>query len=153
MRGAHIHRSSHKQGPRSSIGKLSWDPFYEHRMCAIRVWVINALAPGRFQGNFQKRVSSLFDSWGTCISCETALSWMSLGFTHDDAIKWKHFPCYWPVVGGTHRPQVNSPHKDQWRGDLVFYLICALINGWVNNREAGYLRRHRAHYDVTVMWW
>ena len=25
------------------------------------------------------------------------------------------------------------------------------INGWVNNREAGDLRRHRAHYDVIVM--
>ena len=32
-----------------------------------------------------------------------------------------------------------------------FSLICALINGWVNNREAGDLRRHRARYDVTVM--
>ena len=32
----------------------------------------------------------------------------------------------------------------------MFSLICAL-NGWVNNREAGYLRRHRAHYDVTAM--
>ena len=30
-------------------------------------------------------------------------------------------------------------------------LICAWINGWVNNREAGDLRRHRAHYDVIVM--
>ena len=27
----------------------------------------------------------------------------------------------------------------------------ALINGWINNREAGDLRRHRAHYDVIVM--
>ena len=26
-----------------------------------------------------------------------------------------------------------------------------LINGWVNNGEAGDLRRHRAHYDVIVM--
>ena len=26
------------------------------------------------------------------------------------------------------------------------------INGWVNNREAGDLRRHRGHYDVNVMW-
>ena len=26
------------------------------------------------------------------------------------------------------------------------------INGRVNNREAGDLRRHRAHYDVIVMW-
>ena len=32
-----------------------------------------------------------------------------------------------------------------------FALICAWINGWVNNRKAGYLRRHRAHYDVIVM--
>ena len=33
----------------------------------------------------------------------------------------------------------------------MFTLICAWINGWVNNREAGDLRRHRAHYDSTVM--
>ena len=46
---------------------------------------------------------------------------------------------------------VNSPHKGQWRGALMFSLICAWINGWVNNREAGYLRRHRTHYDVIVM--
>ena len=26
-----------------------------------------------------------------------------------------------------------------------------VINGWVNNGEAGDLRRYRAHYDVTVM--
>ena len=35
---------------------------------------------------------------------------------------------------------------------LMFSLICAWINGWVNNREAGDLRRHRAHYDITVMY-
>ena len=34
---------------------------------------------------------------------------------------------------------------------LVFSLICALINGWVNNHEVGFVRRHRAHYNVTVM--
>ena len=50
-----------------------------------------------------------------------------------------------------HRSPVNSPHKDQWRGALMFSLICVWINGWVNNREAGDLRRYRAHYDVTVM--
>ena len=33
----------------------------------------------------------------------------------------------------------------------MFSLICAWINGWVNNGEADDLRRHRAHYDVTVM--
>ena len=31
------------------------------------------------------------------------------------------------------------------------FFICTWINAWVNNREAGNLRRHRAHYDVTVM--
>ena len=70
---------------------------------------------------------------------------------HDDVIKWKHFPCYWPFVRGIHRSPVNSPHKGQWRGALVFSLICTWLNGWVNNREAGDLRRHRAHYDVIVM--
>ena len=45
----------------------------------------------------------------------------------------------------------NSPVKGQWRGTLMSSLTCAWTNGWVNNRDAGYLRRHRAHYDVTVM--
>ena len=48
-------------------------------------------------------------------------------------------------------PPVNSPHKGQSRGALIFSLICARINGWVNNGDAGDLRRNRAHYDVIVM--
>ena len=43
------------------------------------------------------------------------------------------------------------PHKRQWRGTLMFCLICAWMNGLVNNRKAGDLRRRGAHYDVTVM--
>ena len=70
---------------------------------------------------------------------------------HDDVIKWKHFLRYWPFVRWIHRPPVNSPHKGQWRGALMFSLICVWINGWVNNREAVDLRRYRAHYDVNVM--
>ena len=46
---------------------------------------------------------------------------------------------------------VNSPHKGQWRGTLMFSLIFTRMNGWVNNGEAGDLRRHRAHYDITAM--
>ena len=45
----------------------------------------------------------------------------------------------------------NSLHKGQWRGALMFSLICVWINDWVNNREADDLRRYRGHYDVTVM--
>ena len=53
---------------------------------------------------------------------------------HVDVIKWKHFL-----------------HKGQWRGTLMFSLICAWMNGWVNNRVAGELRCHGAHYDVIAM--
>ena len=70
---------------------------------------------------------------------------------YDDVIKWKHFLRDWSFVRGIHRSPVNPPHKGQWRGALMFSLICLWINGWVNNREADDLRRYRAHYDVTVM--
>ena len=70
---------------------------------------------------------------------------------HDDVIKCKHFPRNWPLVRGFNRSPVNSTHKGQWHGVFVFSLICVWINGWVNNREAGDLRRYRAHYDFTVM--
>ena len=72
---------------------------------------------------------------------------------HDDVIKWKHFLCYWSFVRGIHRWPVKSPYKGQWCGALIFSLIGAWINGWVNNRESGDLRRHCAHYYVTVMKW
>ena len=71
---------------------------------------------------------------------------------HDDGIKWKHYPRYWSFVPRIHRSTANSPHEGQWRGALVFSLICAWINDWVNNREAGDLGRHLAQYGVTVMW-
>ena len=74
-----------------------------------------------------------------------------LTHVHDDVIKWKHFPRWWPFVGGIHRSSANSPHKGQWRGAFLFTLICAWTNSWVNNRDTGDLNRHRAHYDVTVI--
>ena len=65
---------------------------------------------------------------------------------HDDVIKWKYFPRYWSSVC-----LVNSPNKGQWREALMFSLICAWTNVWANRRDAGELRRHRHHCDVTVM--
>ena len=70
---------------------------------------------------------------------------------HDDVIKWKHFPRYCLFVRWIHRSPVNSSHKGQWRGALMLPLICVWTNAWVNNRDAGDLRRYRVHYDVTVM--
>ena len=55
---------------------------------------------------------------------------------HDDVIKWRRFPRRWPFVRGIHRSPVNSPHKGQWRGALMFSLICTWTNSWVNNRDA-----------------
>ena len=63
--------------------------------------------------------------------------------SHDDVIKWKHFPRHWPFVRRIHRSPVNSPHKGQWSGALLFSLICAWINAWVNNRD---------DRDDTIYW-
>ena len=86
------------------------------------------------------------------------LSWQHIQFPspvhrllHDEVIKWKHFPQYWPLVPGIHWSPVNSQHKGQWHRALMCSLICTWIHSWVSNREAGDLRRHRTHYDVTVM--
>ena len=68
---------------------------------------------------------------------------------------WRHqretFSALLALCAGNSPGPVNSPHKGQWRGALMFSLTCVWINGWVNNREAGDLRRHRGHYDVNVM--
>ena len=68
---------------------------------------------------------------------------------------WRHqmeaFSALLALCAGNSPVPVNSPHKGQWRGALMFSLICVWINDWVNNREAGDLRRHRGHYDVIVM--
>ena len=69
---------------------------------------------------------------------------------HDDVIKSKYFPRYWPFVRGIRRSSVNSLHKGQWRGALMFSLFCARTNAWVTNRDAGDLRGHLAHFGVTV---
>ena len=67
---------------------------------------------------------------------------------------WRHqmktFSALLALCAGNSPVPVNSPHKGQWRGALMFTLICARINDWVNNREAGDLRRHLDHYDVSV---
>ena len=72
---------------------------------------------------------------------------MIFPFQHDDVIKWKHFPRAGHLCGEF----TGVPAQRPVTRTLVFSLICAWINGWVNNGEAGDLRRHRAHYDVTVM--
>ena len=106
------------------------------------------------------KIAHYIDSWAQVCINFSALAMESLQscikpwtyvVERDDVIKWEHFLRYWPFVLRIHRSPVNSPHRGQWRGALMFSLICARINGWVNDGEAGDLRRHRAHYDVIVM--
>ena len=86
----------------------------------------------------------------TCNQTYTCPGSMLVQLISWNVFKWKHFPRYWSFVRGIRRSPVNSRHKCQWRV-LMFSLICAWINGWVNNGEAGDLRRNRVHYDVIVM--
>ena len=98
----------------------------------------------------------IYCSWGfymplyyKALSCQI-VEWIRN--YHDDVIKWKHFPRNCPFVRETRRSPGNFPHKGQWRGALMFSLIYTWINDWVNNREAGDLRRQHGHYDVIVMY-
>ena len=68
---------------------------------------------------------------------------------------WRHqmetFSALLAFCAGIHRSPMNSPHKGQWRGALMFSVICTRINGCANDGDAGDLRRHLAHYDVIIM--
>ena len=68
---------------------------------------------------------------------------------------WRHqmetFSASLAICAGIHRSLMNSAHRGQWSGALMFSLIYACINVWINNREADDLRRHGTHYDATVM--
>ena len=107
----------------------------------------------------------------------TKLINLDLFNAHNGVIKWKYFPRYWPFmrgihrspldspfvrgihrspldspfVRGIHRLPLDSPHKGQWCRALMFSLICAWRNSWVNNQDTGDLGCHRPHYDVTGM--
>ena len=105
---------------------------------------------------------SLVEAWHKILMCESCCSHFVWG-RHDNiiAIIWtKTDPIHWRIYGVRGRLvnifisiQLIQFSSIQWRRAWVFSVICAWINSWVNNREAGYLRRHRAHYDVILMDW
>ena len=68
---------------------------------------------------------------------------------------WRHqmeiFSALLAICAGNSPITGLFPHKAQWRGLLMFSLICAWIKGWVNNGDAGELTRHGAQYDVNVI--
>ena len=76
-------------------------------------------------------------------------------WTHDDVIKLKHFRVTGPLCGvcaGNSPVTGEFPSQRPVTQSFMFSLICAWTSSWVNNWDTGALRRHRAHYDVIVMW-
>ena len=122
------------------------------------------LAPYQ-RNDYQKQYQHLVTYLSSCSEQSSNMNWLKGSSKYffyikgnideGDSTWWRHqmetFFALLAVCAGT------SPHKGQRRGALMFSLICAWINSWINNREAGDLRRHRAHYDATVMmkpcWW
>ena len=106
-----------------------------------------------------------YTTWGSLVGLLSALRGVNNKYTENlfaltrvAVIRitwWRHqmetFSISDHLCGGIHRSPVNSPHKGQWRRVLMFSVGSTRTNGWVNNRDAGDLRRHRAHYDATVM--
>ena len=97
-------------------------------------------------------------NWKWCMSWANGLlpDYRALGhLQHSSNSWWRHqietFSALLAICAGNSPTPVNSPHKGQWRGALMFSLICVWINVWVNNREAGDLRRYRVNYGVIVM--
>ena len=100
--------------------------------------------------NFIYKFSFSFSHrWGSHFQAARILliSWWWLWFFLHDVIKWKQFSMLLALCVG------NSPvtGEGQWCGAFMFSLICAWTQGWINNRDAGDLRRHPAHYDIIVM--
>ena len=103
-------------------------------------------------GSMQERRNSIANTLELCLSCT-------------DPSKSIKNACSWPITWWRHQMEiffallalcagnspVTSPGKGQCRGPLMFSLICARINGWVNNRDTGDLRRQRGHFAVIVM--
>ena len=76
---------------------------------------------------------------------------------HDDIIKWKHFRVTGPLALCEGNPQVTLKKDSGAEPWCFFVLFCFVLfyqrlsKWWSNNRGTDDLRRHRAHYGVTVM--
>ena len=65
---------------------------------------------------YQTRQNKGEDNFSLCYWPITHFWYQSRNDTrqHDDVIKWKHFPRYWPFVRGIQPSPLNSPHKGKW---------------------------------------
>ena len=89
-----------------------------------------------------------------CFQCSLPLSHRKYYF--DMSSWWRHrieaFSALLPLCVGNSPVTGEFPSQRPVTRSLVFSLIYAWTNGWVNTRDAGGLKCHRAHCDVNVMW-
>ena len=84
----------------------------------------------------------------TQVYASNAVTW---SYVYSSLHHMETFSAFLALGAGNSPVPVNSLHKGQWRRALIFSLIYARINDWVNDREAADLRRHCGHYDANVM--
>ena len=81
-------------------------------------------------------------------------AWRRIGLiSHVEIIKWKYFPRYWPFVRGIHRSPVDSLHKGQWRGALMFSLILAWTNSSTVEQNTVECRYNAVQYCKILHKW
>ena len=139
-------------GQKHPEGGVNWAPsqrkvfwtFFQHALrYQFETWYIHLVG----SATHQLRVSSQPGHPDLLKSQE----WVNVIFLPWWLHQMKTFSALLPFCAENSPVPVNSPHKGQWRGALIFSLIWTWINSWVNNPEVGDLRRHRAHCDVSVM--
>ena len=122
--------------------KFDFNPQYRqvsrqfHRVCVNEIWSQNP--PNKL------KFCAVNDT-----GCRRVDPGVHSMFVHDDVIKWKHFPRYWPFVRGIHRSPLNSSHKGQWHGafDVFFHLrlnkrLSKQWRGWWFDKSSRPLWRH-----------
>ena len=150
VHGANIGAHLGPTGPR-------WAPCWPHKLCYLG-WRWSNLRHTCSRQRHLKR-SVLFKSLVVYDSIGLPARWALLLLWLHPANYWKTwwrhqmetFSASLAIFAGNSLVTGEFPAKGQWRGASMFSLICVWINDWVNNREAGDLRRYCGHYDVTVI--
>ena len=100
------------------------------------------------QSHFLGRIYLKLPFYETCPECDFNIPGNQYPW-------WRHqmetFYTLLAICAGNLSVPGEFPQKGQWCGALILFLICAWINGWINNRKADDLRRNHAHYDASVM--